>query len=152
MGLQDVLARAQDQAEQEIYSTRILLALESLAGSLAKIASPLVEAATKENAPTPSGPAPIHVLRGKLLGGGDAFVRLVDLGDVIPGVDANGNRFEAYTTLMSVNNGPWAESVTDRATVDRRGVKARFAEDNAHLELLGVDPRSLSEPIFHHPV
>ena len=92
-----------------------------------------------------TGPAPIRWFSGVRLTGERCFIRVVDLGDVTPGMDAAGNMFEAYTTLFSIDGGVWNEVVVDRALMElsRHPENFRDAEMRGQLSACGIDVASL---------
>ncbi len=90
-------------------------------------------------------PAPIQFFVGQHLSGRTAYLRVVDLGDVIPGLDDAGNMFEAYTTLFSIDGGLWGEIVVDRALCERSGNPENYRglEMFKRLADAGLDVTSL---------
>ena len=86
----------------------------------------------------------VQIFSGTYVGGRAAYVRIVDLGDQIPGVDAKGNMFEAFTTLFQIDGERWEEIVTDRGMVEA-GVTTRELKLSDRLARFGVDVSSLRD-------
>ena len=131
--------RARSDAEYRANVGRIASALARLADELV----PRVE----DEPVAECGLAAVRFFRGSKMDGRSAYVRMVDLGAAMPGVDMNNNQYEACTTLIQVNSGPWVESVTDRVLAEQTGNVDKFRRtiDFETLQGFGVDVSTLRD-------
>jgi hypothetical protein len=114
--------------------------------------APQVSTAVESLLPTTSSKLPRRYFLARMSTGRKVKVYFEDLGDLVMGIDANDQSFDAYTARFviadaSADNGPQDEfySQVDATLVDMARDKARFreAEHMAILEAYGIDPSSI---------
>lgn len=72
-----------------------------------------------------------------------------DFGDLIAGLDSNGNTFECYTTEFLIGENTIGYSQVDKLLVEQRGPEAREAQDRKRLDQL-LTQRAATKDVAPH--